>query len=259
MTQPALGAVETGLWRMLKTLGFKADMFAGHSYGEFVALHAAGAFDYETLVSLSEARGRFIVDEAKRAGDELGTMAAVQATRDKVETAIKQIDGVIVANHNAPTQCIISGSKAGIAQAIEALSQADIMATPIPVAAAFHSSFVKPAQSHLAKLIESTKWVSPELPVYSNSTGDVHDASVAKLKSSMAAHLVNPVEFVAEIEAMYRDGARIFIEVGPKSILSRLTKQILGDRPHTTIIWITIRKVFTGYMVIKLTDVFRGI
>jgi acyl transferase domain-containing protein/NAD(P)H-dependent flavin oxidoreductase YrpB (nitropropane dioxygenase family)/NAD(P)-dependent dehydrogenase (short-subunit alcohol dehydrogenase family) len=235
VTQPALGAVETGLWRMLKTLGFKADMFAGHSYGEFVALHAAGAFDYETLVSLSEARGRFIVDEAKRAGDELGTMAAVQATRDKVETAIKQIDGVIVANHNAPTQCIISGSKAGIAQAIEALSQTDIMATPIPVAAAFHSSFVKPAQSHLAKLIESTKWISPELPVYSNSTGDVHDASVAKLKSSMAAHLVNPVEFVAEIEAMYRDGARIFVEVGPKSILSRLTKQILGDRPHTTI------------------------
>lgn len=235
VTQPALGAVETGLWRMLKTLGFNADMFAGHSYGEFVALHAAGVFDYETLVSLSEARGRFIVDEAKNAGDELGTMAAVQASRDKVEDAIKSIDGVIVANHNAPMQCIISGSKAGIAQAIEALSKSDIMATPIPVAAAFHSAFVKPAQSHLSKLIDSTQWTSPELPVYSNSAGDVHDAEVAQLKSSMAAHLVKSVEFVAEIEAMYRDGARVFVEIGPKSILSRLTKQILGDRPHTTI------------------------
>ena len=87
-------------------------MLAGHSYGEFVALYAGGAIDFEALMTLSAARGRFIVDAAKAEGAELGTMAAVQAPREEVEAAIADIDGVLIANHNAPTQSIISGSRA---------------------------------------------------------------------------------------------------------------------------------------------------
>ncbi|MCK6435325.1 MAG: acyltransferase domain-containing protein, partial [Aquabacterium sp.] len=150
VAQPALGAAEVGLWRLMQRLGLSADMFAGHSYGEFVALHAAGAFDFDALMNLSAARGRYIVDAAQAAGSELGTMAAVQATRKAVEGAIAGIDGVIVANHNAPLQCILSGTRAAVAQASQALRDTGIEVTDIPVAAAFHSVLVRPAQAALA-------------------------------------------------------------------------------------------------------------
>ena len=210
-------------------------MLAGHSYGEFVALFAGGAIDFEALMTLSAARGRFIVDAARTEGAELGTMAAVQAPRDAVEAAIADIDGVLIANHNAPAQSIISGSRAGVATASAQLAKAGHDVTEIPVAAAFHSSLVKPAQRELAALIDATPWKQVRVPVYSNTTARPHAAEVAKTRKQMAEHLVRPVEFVSEIEAMYQDGARVFLEVGPKAILSRLTTKILAERPHQAI------------------------
>jgi acyl transferase domain-containing protein/NAD(P)H-dependent flavin oxidoreductase YrpB (nitropropane dioxygenase family)/NADP-dependent 3-hydroxy acid dehydrogenase YdfG len=235
VAQPALGAVEAGLLRLLRTFGLKPDMLAGHSYGEFVALHAGGALDFATLMALSAGRGRCIVEAAKAADAELGTMAAVQAPRQDVEAAIADIDDVIVANHNAPLQSIISGSRAAIAAAVAKLSKAGIEVSEIPVAAAFHSHFVKPAQGALAALIENAEWRASAIPVYSNTTAKPHTADVGGTKRLLAEHLVSPVEFVAEIEAMYQDGARLFLELGPKSVLTRLAGKILQGRPHLAI------------------------
>ena len=223
------------MFRLVQALGIAPDMLAGHSYGEFVALFAGGAIDFEALMTLSAARGRFIVDAARAEGAELGTMAAVQAPREAVEAAIADIDGVLIANHNAPAQSIISGSRAGVATASAQLAKAGYDVTEIPVAAAFHSALVKPAQRELAALIDATPWQPVRVPVYSNTTARPHAAEVAKTRKQMAEHLVRPVEFVSEIEAMYQDGARVFLEVGPKAILSRLTAKILAERPHQAI------------------------
>ena len=235
VAQPALGAVEVGLHRVLCSLGLAADMFAGHSYGELVALHAAGVCGFDDLMALSAARGRFIVDAAQALGAELGTMAAVSAARKDVEDAIADLDDVIIANHNAPRQCIVSGTAQGVDRATRRLREAGAEVSPIPVAAAFHSSLVRPAQEALAGMIDSQSWVSPAVPVYSNTTARVHPADVQRLKRQMADHLVRPVEFVAQIEAMHGDGARIFVEVGPKSVLSRLTSRILEGRDHVAV------------------------
>lgn len=235
VAQPALGAVEAGLLRLLGELGVSGDMLAGHSYGEFVALFAAGQIDFATLMSLSEARGRFIVEAAASAGSELGSMAMVQAPRAQVEQAIAAIPQLLVANHNAPEQSIISGSSAGIAQALEVLQQAGINASPIPVAAAFHSPFVAPAQGLLAAAIEAAPWQAGRLPVYSNASAALHAAEPAQVKQAMAEHLVKPVEFVAQIEAMHAAGARVFVEVGPKAVLSRLVGRILDGKPHQAV------------------------
>lgn len=235
VAQPALGAVEVGLYRLMHSLGLRPDMLGGHSYGELVALHAAGAIDFDALMQLSAARGRFIVDAAGAAGAELGTMAAATAPRSIVEDAIADIAGVTIANHNAPAQCIVSGTRAGVQAACAKLSGVGIEATEIPVAAAFHSTLVKPAQEALSRLIETTAWAPTRLPVYSNSTARPHVADVARVKRQMAEHLVQPVEFVAEIEAMYGDGARVFVEVGPKAVLARLTGRILEGRPHVAV------------------------
>jgi acyl transferase domain-containing protein len=235
IAQPALGAVEVALLRLMRGLGVEPDMVAGHSYGEFVALHAAGAFDFETLMRLSALRGQAIVDAAHAAGSELGTMAAVRGPREEVVRAIADIDDVIVANHNAPSQVVISGSHRGVEEASLALAKAGLAVTPLPVAAAFHSAHVKPARETFAAAINAMSWCAPRIPVYANATGRPHPAKVGALKRAMAEHLVHPVEFVAEVEAMYADGARTFIEVGPKAVLAGLTRRILGDRPHVAL------------------------
>ncbi|WP_425259604.1 SDR family NAD(P)-dependent oxidoreductase [Rubrivivax sp. RP6-9] len=235
VAQPALGAVAVGLLRLVQGLGLQPDMLAGHSYGEFVAQHAAGAIDFDALMQLSAARGRFIVDAAKAGGAELGTMAAVPALRKDVEEAIADIDGVIIANHNAPLQSIVSGTRAAVQAAVRKLAAAGIEAQEIPVAAAFHSSLVKPAQKALSDLIDATPWQRAAVPVYANATARPHPADVARSKKLMAEHLVSPVEFVAEIEAMHDDGARVFVEVGPKSVLSKLTGRILEGKPHLAV------------------------
>ena len=235
VTQPALGAVEAGLFRLMRSLGLAPDMFAGHSYGEFVALHAAGAIGFDALMQLSAARGSFIVDAARAKGAELGTMAAVNAPRPVVEQAIAGIDGVILANHNAPLQSVISGTHAAVKAAAAKLLEAGVEVTEINVAAAFHSSLVQPAQQALAQLIDATPWATMHVPVYSNTTARPHAADPAEVKRQMAQHLVRPVEWVTEVEAMYADGARIFVEVGPKAVLARLASRILAGRPHLAV------------------------
>lgn len=235
VAQPALGAIEVALLRLLRGMGLAPDMAAGHSYGEFVAHHAAGAFGLDTLMQLSAARGRFIVDAAKADGAELGTMAAVQAQRAEVDRLLADVSDVVVANHNAPLQTIISGTRAGVEAAMAKMTAAGLDVTPIPVAAAFHSKLVAPAQSALAAMIESTDWQPGQMPVYSNATGRPHADDVATVKRSMAEHLVQSVEFVSEVESMYVDGARTFIEVGPKAVLTKLTAKILAGQPHKAI------------------------
>jgi acyl transferase domain-containing protein/NAD(P)H-dependent flavin oxidoreductase YrpB (nitropropane dioxygenase family) len=235
VAQPALGAVEVALLRLLREFGVAGDMAAGHSYGEFVALHAAGMIDFDALMALSAARGRFIVDAARAEGSELGTMAAVRGARAQVEQAIAGIDGVVVANHNSPMQTVISGPSAGVEAATQALGKAGLDVTALAVAAAFHSSLVKPARNALAAMIEATAWHGATMPVYSNASGRPHASDIAATRRAMAEHLVRPVEFVAEVQAMHADGARVFLEVGPKSVLSGLTAKILSDQPHVAI------------------------
>jgi acyl transferase domain-containing protein/NAD(P)H-dependent flavin oxidoreductase YrpB (nitropropane dioxygenase family)/NADP-dependent 3-hydroxy acid dehydrogenase YdfG/acyl carrier protein len=232
IAQPALGAVEAGLWRLASEFGIEADMLAGHSYGEFVALYASGQITFEDLMKISEARGRLIVDKAKDAGQELGTMAAVRADREKVESIIKDVEGVVVANHNSPKQVIISGSVEGIESACEKLSASGCKSVVLPVSAAFHSKFVEPARASLEYVINDIKWnENSDIVVYSNNTAKPH----VNAKESMADHLTGPVEFVTQIENMYEDGARVFLELGPKNVLSKLVGQILIGKPHSSI------------------------
>ena len=162
-------------------------------------------------------------------------MAAVQAPRSVVEATIAGIEGLVVANHNAPLQSIVSGSHAGVDEAAARFAKAGIDVARLPVAAAFHSPLVQPAQRSLAALIETIDWHAADAPVYSNTTARPHAADVVQTRRQMAEHLVRPVEFAAEIEAMHADGARVFLEVGPKSVLSRLVAKILDGKPHAAI------------------------
>ncbi|MFI5587591.1 SDR family NAD(P)-dependent oxidoreductase [Amycolatopsis sp. NPDC051758] len=226
VAQPALGLVETAVARLLGQVGVRPDFLAGHSYGELVALSVAGAFDTETLLRLGQARAKAIADVA-----EPGTMAAVKAPRDVLTSTLIGPD-VVVANHNAPEQVVLSGSVAAVERAIRRLRETGVAAKRIPVACAFHSPLVAAAGDVFAADLAEASIVEPRLPVWSNRTAQPYETDV---RGELAAQIGAPVRFLDQIEAMYAAGARTFVEVGPGRVLSRLAGEILGDRPHTVV------------------------
>lgn len=228
IAQPALGAACYGMFKLLQKMGMNPDMTSGHSYGEYVALAAAGVFDEDTLYTVSEARGRLIIEAAN--GNDLGTMVAVKANASELKDIIKGIDGVVIANINSPNQTIISGEKGAIEKAVELFKSRDIHVQPMAVAAAFHSPVVAPAKRLFSDLLKAVQFATPQVEVFSNTFAAPYGRSREEIESCLAEHMVRPVEFVREIEAMYERGARIFVEVGPGSVLTNLTKQILEGR-----------------------------
>ena len=232
MAQPALGAAGMGLFHLLQALDVKPNMVAGHSYGEYVALCAAGVFSEEVLYSLSEARGRFIIEAA---GQDLWTMAAVEAGQERIIDVLRSVENVWVANLNAPSQTVISGTRAGIEEATKCLEANGMRVRPIPVSCAFHSPVVGPARDRLAEFISTIAFAEPKLEVFSNTSAEPYPQTSKAIAALLSDHLIRPVEFVREIEAMYQSGARIFLEVGPRSVLTNLTKQILNEQAHVAV------------------------
>jgi acyl transferase domain-containing protein/NAD(P)H-dependent flavin oxidoreductase YrpB (nitropropane dioxygenase family)/NADP-dependent 3-hydroxy acid dehydrogenase YdfG len=235
VAQPALGIAGLAAAHLLSTLGVRPDMAGGHSYGELVALTVAGAIGEDELLALSEARGECILAAAAAAGGDAGTMAAVSAAAEAVAPHLAGIDRVVIANQNAPEQMVISGPTASVEAAVERLAEAGMTARRIPVACAFHSPVVAGAAELFAERLVGAQIPAPAFPVYSNSTGRVHETGADELRHALASHVALPVRFVDEIESMYADGARVFIESGPGRILTGLVSKILGDRPHLAV------------------------
>ncbi|QIB35179.1 type I polyketide synthase [Ancylobacter pratisalsi] len=234
IAQPALGAVEGGLLEVLAAFGLAPGMSAGHSYGELVALHAAGVYGLDDMLRTSAARGRAMVAQAN--GGDLGTMiAAMRVDRSAVEAAIAGIPDLVVANHNAPRQTILSGTRDAVAAAKVKLDAAGISNQPLVVGAAFHSPLVAAAREGMASFLEEIDFAAPRVPVFANSTAAVYPAPSAEAKAVLANQLVRGVEFVAEVEAMYAAGARVFLTVGPKAVHASMVRQILEGRAHRAI------------------------
>ncbi|PXV70247.1 type I polyketide synthase, partial [Sinimarinibacterium flocculans] len=226
--QPAIGALSLGYLRLAQRLGLSAIATGGHSYGEYSALMAAGAIEPLDFLHLSAIRGRAMAEAAQQT--EPGGMAAVQAPRERIAALIDGLDGVCVANHNAPEQSVISGPKAQIERAVAVLADAGLRAVPLPVSGAFHTALIAPAQPPLSQAIHATRFVTPQLAVFANRDGQPYPGTPAAIQQQLDAHLLQPVEFVAEVEAMYDAGVRVFLELGPRGICAALARQILAGR-----------------------------
>ncbi len=227
-TQPALGIVDMAFYTLLKSFGIEADLLGGHSYGELVAFCAAESITPSQLLALSEARAKAI--ETAALGTK-GSMAAVTAGLAEVSAAIKDLD-VSIANHNSPTQVVISGATSAIELAILHLKTLGLNAQKIQVSCAFHSPLLAKAEALFAGALETVEFKAPRRTIYSNTTALVHDASA--IKASLARQIVKPVKFVQQIEQMHNDGARIFLEVGPGAVLKGLIERILDGKPQVT-------------------------
>jgi acyl transferase domain-containing protein/NAD(P)H-dependent flavin oxidoreductase YrpB (nitropropane dioxygenase family)/NAD(P)-dependent dehydrogenase (short-subunit alcohol dehydrogenase family) len=232
VAQPALAIVIAGMLEITQRLGMSPAVVGGHSFGEFAALHAAGALSREAFLSLSEARGHAM---AQAASEATGTMAAVDCSREEIEEWLAQLPGLTLANHNTPKQCVVSGNNAVIESALVELAKQGITARRLAVGAAFHSPAMSPAAAAVRAAIERVDVRSPQVTVTSNVSGAPYPAEASAVCELLSQHLESRVEFVAQIEAMYAGGARVFVEVGPKSVLSGLIARILERREHLAI------------------------
>jgi acyl transferase domain-containing protein/NAD(P)H-dependent flavin oxidoreductase YrpB (nitropropane dioxygenase family)/NAD(P)-dependent dehydrogenase (short-subunit alcohol dehydrogenase family)/acyl carrier protein len=233
VAQPALGIVEYALATLLQSCGVRPQLLAGHSYGELVALAVAKAFDLPTLLELSRRRGEAIVAAA---GSDPGKMLAVSGTAAAIAAALRGIEGVVLANQNSPAQTVISGFSPAMDAALAALRQSGLAAKPIEVACAFHSPVLARAQPLYAEHLRDAGMSAPQLPVYSNTTTSLYGSDPAAIKAQLSRHLVEPVRFAEQIERMYADGARIFVEVGPGRVLTGFVDAILAGESHHTVV-----------------------
>ncbi|MBQ2839505.1 MAG: ACP S-malonyltransferase [Muribaculaceae bacterium] len=224
VTQPAIFLHSVIL---AKTLGdeFKPEMTAGHSLGEFSALVAAGALNFEDGLRLVSARA-----QAMQKACELkpSTMAAVLALPDeKVEEICAGIEGVVVcANYNCPGQLVISGEEPAIDAACEQLLAAGAKrALKLKVGGAFHSPCMEPARAELAEAIENTNFSTPVCPVYQNVDAKPH-TDPEEIKANLVAQLTAPVRWTQSVQNMVADGATEFVELGPGKVLQGLVAKI---------------------------------
>ncbi len=230
--QPALGAIEWGMSKVLDRFGIRPDAVCGHSYGELVALAVAGVFDESTLMGLSRLRGRLMAGD----GEDRGAMLAVKASPADLDRLITEsrLD-VVLANLNSPSQCVLSGSHAAIDRAAEACKALGFASTKLQVSGAFHSPLMADAADSMRSAIEASAFAGPRFPVIAGSSAAPYQGDPDEAKSILADQLLSPVNFVGQIESLYDLGVRTFLEVGPKPILTGLVGSILRDRQHTAI------------------------
>lgn len=233
IAQPALGVVDLAAFEVLKAYGVQPDFVGGHSYGEYVALCAAGAIEANDLIRLSETRGQI----AAKVGQHCPwAMAAVDADGVRVETLIARHRlAVNIAILNAPDQTIIGGTAEAIDGAVEALREEALRVTRLPVTAAFHTPAMADACGPLAAELARIEFHEPKVSVFSNITGDPYPSTADAARALLARHFAEPLRFTEEIEHLYGAGARIFVEVGPGVVLCGLVDRILGNRPHAAV------------------------
>jgi acyl transferase domain-containing protein/acyl carrier protein len=226
--QPAIGAVSVGAARLLARFAVLPAMVGGHSYGELAALHVAGRLRAEDFHQLSNFRGRLMADAG---GESAGSMAAVDLPLDDLDRLVveERLD-LVVANRNAPRQGVLSGRSDEIARAITVCEARGIRATRLPVSAAFHSPAISGAREPFREVLRRVRLSPGSIPVYANSSAGRYPASEEAAKELLAGQIAEPVRFLDQVEAMVGDGVRTIVEVGPGSILSSLTRAILGDR-----------------------------
>ena len=223
VTQPAIFLHSVVLAKCLPD--FKPDMVAGHSLGEFSALVAAGAMDFEEGVKLVSIRAKAMQKACEK---QPGTMAAIIALpTETVESICAETEGIVVAaNYNCNGQIVISGEKEAVEAACEKMKEAGAKrALVLPVVGAFHSPLMEPARAELAEGIEKAVFKTPICPVYQNVTARPSTDPV-EIKANLLAQLTSPVRWTQSVENMIADGASSFTELGPGKVLQGLVSKI---------------------------------
>ena len=203
-SQPAIMTASLVCLESAKRKGFEFSGVAGHSLGEYAAMVASGVVTMEDGFRLIKARAE-AMDKAAKANK--GSMAAVlKLSPEKIEEVCNSIDGYVVpVNYNSPQQTVIAGTVEAVAEATEEFSKLKARVVPLKVASAFHSELMESASKEFYETAKTITFKKPEIKYYSNVTGaELTDFS--DMPSLLAKHIVSPVLFTSELNAMTNDG-----------------------------------------------------
>ncbi len=231
-TQPALYVMGVALWRVLQAeLGeaLRPAFVAGHSLGEFTALTAAGALDFEHGVRLVRERGRLMNEAAQRRP---GAMAAIlgldaEVVREICAEAAEQNGGVLVlANDNCPGQIVISGEKAALDAALPlAQERGARRVVPLAVSVASHSPLMEAITPDFRRVLDQTPFDTPRIPIVGNVSAALL-ADPDAIRAELGGQLTSTVRWTESVRYMLGQGVETFVELGPKEVLTGLTKRI---------------------------------
>lgn len=235
VTQPAV-FLHSVISALCMGKDFAPDMVAGHSLGEFSALVAAGALNFEDGLKLVYARAMAMQKACEAAPS---TMAAIvgldDATIENVCAEINTENNVVVpANYNCPGQLVISGNVEAVKAACEKLKEAGAKrALLLPVGGAFHSPLMQPAKDELQAAIEATTFNTPKCAVYQNVDAQAH-TDAEEIKANLIAQLTASVRWTQEVQNMIAAGATDFTECGPGKVLQGMIGKIAKGNDAVT-------------------------
>ncbi|MFX1574870.1 MAG: SDR family NAD(P)-dependent oxidoreductase [Promethearchaeota archaeon] len=257
-TQPAIYSVEMALVNLLKSKGINPGIVGGHSLGEFAALTTAGVLSFEDALKIVITRGS--------AMSELPTgikcsMAAIFTSSQIVEEILDEIltEDVSISNYNSISQTVISGELSAIEEAVKIFSDKGIQALKLNVSNAFHTKFVAHAEEKLKLFLKSIEFKSPQIPIFSNVTGDVYTKSPEEIKKILLKQITSPVRWVDEIQNIYQHGGRRFLEIGPKKALYFFTKDILKQHKEIYVNFTLSPKSSEEEQILKIIEKLKSI
>lgn len=224
-TQPAIFVVSQMALALLHKADIQADVVAGFSLGEYSALCAANAFNFEEGVTLVAKRGELMGDASDN-----GKMAAILGLDlEKVQAICDEASakGIVeIANLNCPGQIVIGGEADAVTYACEvAKSHGSKRALILPVSGPFHTSLLKETAQTFGRLLEIQDLKEPQIPIVLNVLGNYYQPTL-NLKDLMVKQMASSVKWEASIRQMIEDGVDTFIEVGPGKTLSGFVKKV---------------------------------
>jgi acyl transferase domain-containing protein len=231
--QPAVACVARAHLNLLETMGVKPDCVGAHSYGDAVALHAAGCYDFPTLVGLCRKRGE-LVQQADQPNP--GSMTSVVCSAQDIKALLaERPTAVTFAGENAAQSTVITGPLPDLVEVEKRLAERSIQFRRLPIDGSGHSMLHEPASKGWEAWMKNVRFRLPALPVFANSDPSPYPADEDAIKHRLAYEVSWPVRFVEQVEAMYAHGVRTFIEVGPGGVICQLLGLCLQGRPHRAI------------------------
>ncbi|MEX2328424.1 MAG: ACP S-malonyltransferase [Nitriliruptoraceae bacterium] len=224
--QPAIFAVSMVAWRALQDAGVHVDVVAGHSLGEYTAATAAGCLDVVDGAAVVAARGRAM---GRACVEHPGAMAAViRLAPDVVEALVAQVDGLVVANDNAPGQVVVAGPPEAVAAVSALAREAGGRAIILEVEGAFHSSAMASAVEPVAQALEAAATRDPAVPIVSGSTGATVE-SAEGVVAALVDGILSPVRWRDVQDTLGAHGITDLVEVGPGGVLAGMARRALPD------------------------------
>jgi len=222
--QPAIFVHSVVAWELLKSRVDLAPAAAGGlSSGEWAALYAAGVVSFEDAIRILRVRGEAM--QAACTAEPSGMVSIIGLDDEKILAICKDLD-IQVANYNSPGQTVVSGKAAAVAKVPELAKAAGAkLAVPLPVAGAFHSRLMAPAEKIFADFLADIPFNEPAFPVMSNVTGSAH-ANAESIRRDMPRQITGSVRWVENVAAMAALGVEQVLECGPGKVLTGLVKRI---------------------------------